>query len=507
MSPNRNDLEKWRKLASAGGMMGMWALPDAIDAFLGVPQPKGNPGALRDLAGVYRAIALDADRLQLDVDGVAKRKLPDVWVGQAQEKASEVFRAVGHELDHAVTVCGKAHSALDNLARAVEDAQKMHADARDPLHRAKNELGGSFSLEKYERARNIALPGMDLVIGGIDRAKSCQEQAAKQFTDLAAQARASQLDGKHLSSADRLVLSQSAVPGGPNDLNLILSKNEAERASSRLDKLSEDERRRFDGLLDNAKSPQEKAYLMKALAAGHPIDKIEKFDQLIHGHGDDPKWLRDHLTPIYNTTDKIVDGRKTDVWGPGGSKWEQEGPTCVASSTVMARAMVDPLYALDLTTGGHPDDPSQNSRDAFLKRLHAEQRRVYDDNRPWNADAPIIGYDGMTDDQGLEAANEEISPSTGHGYEHRELDSADDRRGVLADVERAVDEGKPVPIQVQGDKDGHQMMIIGHEGNMLQIYNPWGETVWVSEDDFINGHMDKATDSRLPNVDGVHIPK
>jgi hypothetical protein len=195
------------------------------------------------------------------------------------------------------------------------------------------------------------------------------------------------------------------------------------------------------------------------------------------------------------------------VWGPGGGRWEQEGPTCVASSTVTARAMVDPLYALELTTGGRPDDPKSTTPDAFMQRLHAEQRRVYDDNRPWNADAPIIGYDGMTDEQGIEAANEEISPSTGYNYEHRELDSADDRRAVLADVERAVDEGKPVPIQVAGPDAAHQMMIIGHEGDKLQIYNPWGETVWVSEDDFINGHMQKATDDRMPNVDGVHIPK
>jgi hypothetical protein len=498
--PNRSDLDKWRRLAGAGGLVGMWALPDAIDAFLGVPKPKGDPAALRELAGVYRAIALDADRLQLEVQDVARRKLPDVWVGQAQEKATEVFGAVGHELDHSVTVCAKAHSELDNLSRSIEEAQRMHADARDPLHRARNELGGRFNFRAYERAREIAMSGMDLILGAIDRAEGCQQRAAKQFTDLATQARAAQLDSRHLSSADRLVLSQSAVPGGPNEVNLILSQNEAERAASRLDRLSARDRERFDALLDGARSPQEKAYLMKALAAGHPIERIEEFDRLIHPHGDDPQWLRDHLTPIYNRTDETTGEKVPVTYGDKGSEWEQTGPTCVASSTVTARAMVDPLYALQLTTGGHPEDPNATSQEAFRRRLLAEQERVY--GRPH--DQPP---GGMSNEESLEASNEELTPVTGDGYEYRDLDGADDRRAVLADVARAVDEGKPVPVIVEGPDAAHQMMIIAHEGDMLQIYNPWGETVWVSEDDFVNGHMDKASDQRLPNVRSVQIPR
>ncbi|MFF4805674.1 hypothetical protein ACFY1U_46120 [Streptomyces sp. NPDC001351] len=37
-------------------------------------------------------------------------------------------------------------------------------------------------------------------------------------------------------------------------------------------------------------------------------------------------------------------------------------------------------------------------------------------------------------------------------------------------------------------------------------YNPWGQTTWVSEDDFVNGHMDKASDSRMPDAYAVHLP-
>ncbi|MFF2411696.1 hypothetical protein [Streptomyces sp. NPDC058092] len=51
------------------------------------------------------------------------------------------------------------------------------------------------------------------------------------------------------------------------------------------------------------------------------------------------------------------------------------------------------------------------------------------------------------------------------------------------------------------------MTIIAQEGDMLQVYNPWGSTTWVSEDDFINGHMGKASNSDLPNAYSVYLPR
>lgn len=84
-----------------------------------------------------------------------------------------------------------------------------------------------------------------------------------------------------------------------------------------------------------------------------------------------------------------------------GREWTQgPHPTCVAASTVTARAMVDPLYALQLTTGGRPGDPAHDSPQAFEERLRDEQVRVYDGARPASADWPVFGYDGMRPGQG-----------------------------------------------------------------------------------------------------------
>ena len=179
------------------------------------------------------------------------------------------------------------------------------------------------------------------------------------------------------------------------------------------------------------------------------------------------------------------------------------------STTVTARAMVDPLYALELTGGpsGQEDDP-----DAFRDRLHDEQLRLHDEGDGDDTTTGLARHPGRHGQRRQDrdrqrrdqpAHRQQLRVPAGHGC-------ADDRRDVLPDIEKSVAEGKPVPIDVEGyDKDGrhgHQMMIIGQEGDMLQIYNPWGTTTWVSEDDFVNGHMGKASDSRMPDAYAVHLP-
>ncbi|RZS30561.1 hypothetical protein EV193_11682 [Herbihabitans rhizosphaerae] len=496
MAPNREALKKWRALVSSDGLVGLMSVETAIDAFLSAERPKGEPAVLRDMAKAYAKIASDADRLSVDVEAVAKKRLPEVWRGQAAENASDVVTAVGHELDHTVTVNKKASAELDKLATAIQTAQTMHGNAQDPLHRAKHEVGdaGFFDFDKRKRARDIALPGMDQMLAGIEKAKLAGEAAGRQFTDFANQATASKMNSGHLSNSERLVLSQAAVPGGPHDANLILSATEAQRASQRLDQLPPGERARFEGLLANAKSPEEKAYLMSALAAGHPIDKVENFGKQINGRS--PEWLRDHLQPIYQRTGP---NGKVEPVMYGKQQWSQEGGTCVSMSTLAARAQVDPLYSMYLTTGGNPDDPNQTSPEAFERRLRAEEQRLHND--------PDTDWVGKPD--------QELGPATGVDYERHDLtdSSPDQKRELVDEVTRAVDEGKPVPLQVDGPPDAngdvayHQMMIIGHQDGMLQIYNPWGTTSWVSVDDFVNGNMSHASDGRMPNVEGVHIPK
>ncbi|WBP92045.1 cysteine peptidase family C39 domain-containing protein [Kitasatospora cathayae] len=243
--------------------------------------------------------------------------------------------------------------------------------------------------------------------------------------------------------------------------------------------------------------------MMKALAAGHSYDEIKAFDDQIHAHGDDPRWLTERIAPVQ------LEAVSSQTAGTGykGVGWDQGmHDTCVAASTVTARAMVDPLFAFQLTTGGHPDDPAYDNGPASKERWEKETNRVYDTRSVMH-----LWKGGMWDWESQDVADDEIAKHTGADYHTVDLDSRDKRQNALAEIEQKIDEGKPVPLSVHGgtlfDPHGHQMMIIGHRGDQLEIYNPWGYTVWVSESDFINNHMQGASDDRHPEVRSVRMPK
>ncbi|MGW3046190.1 hypothetical protein ACWC9T_40900 [Kitasatospora sp. NPDC001159] len=111
-------------------------------------------------------------------------------------------------------------------------------------------------------------------------------------------------------------------------------------------------------MLSGAKSPEEAAYLWKALAAGHTLTEVQQFGALIHPHGDDPAWLAQHLVPSLDTDNvgqesttqtlrllyqgkELPTGGKSfgttgDVYGQGSVG------DCVAASTVVASLKLDP---------------------------------------------------------------------------------------------------------------------------------------------------------------------
>ena len=490
-----------------GGFTGELAkvmLARKIDDALGFSAPKGDPGHIAGKARDYANASSHVSTVHGDVKAVARAGLPSVWVGEAGSKASEVTDAAAYSADQMAEKFSKAAGELQQLSNGIQEAKGSHSRGMDALHAARGYLGDNpafASDEDASRAKTAAQDGVRLLRSAVVRAEEAGERAARELDKLTSEARAGKLDSGHLSAADRITLADAAAHGGDRDENEILTANDLRRAGTNLDRLSESDRRAFDGMLDGAKSPEERAYLMKALASGYDLDHIQDFRNKIHPYGDDPAWLQQHLTPIANRPEdsKAYGNQEADVsFGP--QRWEQEGPTCVAMSTVTAHAATDPLYALELTTGGHPGDPEYDNPEAFEDRMRDEETRVYDvrDDKD---------QEGMTDDESEEIADNEIGEHTGSDYENRDLEDAGDREDALPEIRDSVNDGKPVPVSVRGDDSGHQMMIIGQEGDRLQIYNPWGFTTWVSEDDFINGRMAGASDDRLPTPTSVRIPE
>ncbi|MGI5408385.1 WXG100 family type VII secretion target [Streptomyces chartreusis] len=503
----------------------------AINNALSVSAPVGDPGVIEGLAKTYRKQIDDVADVQRRVQKVANEGLPDAWVGSTGARASEVVMAAARSAEQMEQAFSGAAGALFRLADALTNAKSQDKGGREQLREALGMLGGEDGFfddmvekdaEEAERlrARNIAATGARTMHSAAVVADDAARAAARDLNKLASEARAGQMQTDNISAADRLVLADIAGPGGPAEMNELLTANDLERSGRAMERLDAREEAEFERMLAEAKTPQERAYLVKALAAGYDVKEVGEFRDKIHGK--DPAWLQRHLTPVTTAGDSMNDegvntsgpkegsNHNTDQQTFNGERWSQEGNTCVPSTVVTGRAMVDPVYALELTGGpsGQEDDPG-----AFRERLRDEQHRMHDEGDGNNEyDFPFGSTpDGMDNDGKTEISNKEISPHTGGEYEFQEVRSADDRRDALPDIERAVAEGRPVPIGVEGkdedgDRVGHSMMIIGQEGDMLQVYNPWGTTTWVSEDDFVNGNMGKASDKDLPDAYGVHLP-
>lgn len=486
-------------------------LLELIDQTLGVPVPEGDPATLESLGKQYRGQVDDAGDLCDRVDRVARRGLPEIWVGDTSVLAQDAVSAASRAATQLAEAFLGGARALTVLADAVREAHGQDGEGRAKLREAKTSLGGrdgSFDNiheddgeESARRAAaSTAADGAALMSKAAAAVDDAARAAARDLNKWAAEARTGKMDTDELTAVDRLMLADTGNAGGDPELNEILTANDLERGGRAMENLSPAERARMERLMADASTPQEKAYLMKALAAGYSVDEVSEFGGKIHGK--DPEWLREHLAPVSTNS---VTGQEQQTFGD--KAWSQEGATCVPSATVTGRAMVDPVYALELTGGpsGQEDDP-----EAFRERLTDEQMRLHEEgdgsNEGWLWDRQPAGMDA---EGRVDISNKELSPHTGDTYESHDMNGADDRRDVLTDIERSVAEGKPVPINIEGEEDGdrvgHALMIVGQEDGMLQVYNPWGTTTWVSEDDFVNGDLSAASDDRFTNVDRVYI--
>ncbi|MFI7244893.1 peptidoglycan-binding protein [Streptomyces qinglanensis] len=492
-------------------------LLDHIDSALSVPAPQGDSLTLETLSKTYRDQAERVDDVYKRVHRVARKGLPEVWVGDTSVLASNAASAAGRSATQMAEAFRGGAKALLELADALGDAQKQDDQGRAGLRQARSQLGGRDGWfddlheddgeeRARKQARGVASGGISMMHRAAVFTEHVVRAAVRDLNKWASEARAEKLHTPDLSAVDKLMLADTSAGGAP-ELNEILGAADLERAGRRMDRLNAADEAAMERMLARSRSPQERAYLMKALAAGHDVDEIEQFRSKIHGKG--AEWLRRHLTPVVTAPDSMDDEGRADDGSNnnkdqvrfGNQLWIQGGDgsegTCVASSTVTARAMVDPVYALGLTGGpsGHEDDP-----DAFRRRLVDEQHRLHE------AGDGGDDWDGMAHEGQERIADSAIGGATGDDYERHDLGSADDRRAVLTRVEKAVAEGKPVPVDVKGEGGAHAMTIIGQEGGMLQVYNPWGTTTWVSENDFINGHMDKAARKGLNDAYSVYLP-
>ncbi len=495
----------------------------AIDDALGPPAPTGSPAAINGQADACATTAAQAGVVAQDIDAVATTSLPQAWHGAVAETAAQAVRAVGADVRNMRTVLDRVAPALREWARVLAWAQASDKAGCALLNAARDSLGYGFEVWNMPSAVHQATEGIDLRIAAAQAAQNTGTSTASLLNQLADQARAERVAQDSTDPLSAVVLATETNPGGSVDGGKILTENQLARGSQVLDGMSPADRAAFQQLLAQAKSPEEAAYLWKALAAGHSLAQVQQFDAAIHPHGDDPTWLAGHLTPDVNNganSSETSTAAFLTYQGQQFGNLDHQGwgiydqanvNDCVAASTVVAQASVDPMTMLDLTNGGTAN--GDDSPAAFHQRLqnmyvsqYIEGQQADGDSNTYPKQDSGLGSSGET-----VLANQDLGPSSGSRYHYVSMNSDSDRQNALPNIEQSVDAGKPVPIDVTNGSEGHQMMIIGHDGDKLEVYNPWGYTSWVTESQFVNNQLGSLTttagDGSMKTADGLELPQ
>jgi len=509
---------------SAWSIVAAPLLAATIDSALGVPAPDGSPAAISAQGGAYLKTGATCRQVAERLNDVAKNKLPAAWRGDVAETASQAISALSDDATTAGNVLVEAGKALQAWADNLGTAQRGDSSGRDMLHSAKSRLGplGGFLSSFIEFsdpgdfviAVEEARTGIASMVTAAALAQNSGQATASLLTYLADQARAERAESNGMDPLDAVVLAsqQNAASDGGGD---ILTAAELTRASELMTGMSVAQQQEFERLLADAKSPEEAAYLMKALAAGNSVPVIERFDALIHPYGNDLAWLSQHLAP--DLASGTYDGVDFFHWpnlqpGYGYDTYSQGGINdCVAASTVTALANLDPVFMLKLTTGDQPGVPGADSLSSFESRLHQAFISNYQTGQRADGDPGVYpkvdGGLGSTGENVL--ANSDLGTATGTPYHYVSLNGTGDNQAALSQVEQAVDSGQPVPIDVTNGNDSHQMVIIGSNGGNLEIYNPWGYSMWVSNQQFLSNQLGALTGkapSWMPTAFAIELP-
>ncbi|HEX4812304.1 MAG TPA: hypothetical protein VFV66_06075 [Nonomuraea sp.] len=461
----------------------------------------GDPDAIDELGTAFRKMATAVDAASTDIDHT-KTTVPSVWKGEAAKEALAALKATDDLLVVAAPAMRKADVLLQEYAEEVRRLKRELGVHRQHLSEAVRELSNAqnFALNLWDTVMPFDEDGglveelgkaIGAIGGGIvvfEQLRDAADKLKRGLRDVEGKARASAVRSPHVDPFDAALLANAGINGIAREESGILSKAQLAQAAEKMDGLSPEDRARLQKLLDGAGSETERAYLMKALAAGHSIDDLVTFAGIIHGKSD--AWLREHLS--------LVDPSSSGKVLVGGVELEQQNPTtCGSTSIMVARAMNDPLYALGLTTDGKGNTLSTTD---LRERLTAEQNRIHDStNLLWPQSAGTTPW-------GLTGEMNDHADSFGASYDWRFVDDTAEGsvNPALNDAVGAVDDGHTVPVLIGDSYPAHYVLLVGHEGDDLIFYNPSGEINRVSEADFRNGNVSALG---FKHVQGVVTPR
>jgi peptidoglycan hydrolase-like protein with peptidoglycan-binding domain len=284
------------------------------------------------------------------------------------------------------------------------------------------------------------------------------------------------------SDADTARLAAQTSDTGP------LNVYQASRAQLRVYALSEGDYNTFRSILNNAGSDMEWAFLLKAAAAQRSISDISTFADRIRGMSE--RWLMRNLM-VVDLVNDLSPGADPEERGI----MQQYGNSCGPTSLQLIHAQADPIYALELRSGGPidvaPDTAVSNPESISNQRLAGEQADILNahvatgtGNAPTNRTA---GGGGAWVEEDINA----LSAATGATYETKIIGTDITMDAAISELQGGLASGVQVPIIVGGgsgpSNTSHYVVVLIASGDRFLVHDvATGDTIWRTETDFRN---------------------
>lgn len=296
--------------------------------------------------------------------------------------------------------------------------------------------------------------------------------------------------GVIVSGAPQVMIGDSGSGGGaPSGLGRVLTANQAARAMAAFNRMSPEDQAKFTALMNNAKSENERLYLLKALAAGHNINELETFAGRINGQNDN--WMRDNLRLTNSTS--------------GTGIQQQWSHSCNATMTQAVRGENDPIYALNMHDN-NPNFNSVNNNNGMAQNPNMAQDQSNMLQSPYTGGlGPMAG--GTAANRGNPNAgsgrwaDDLLNQDTGNTGTTYNTQTGTTGQQAVDNIDNGLANGSPVPIVV-GDNtannaNAHYAVVTDADYSqnppVYTIHDPYtGQTSQVPRSDIQNGTMNVA---------------
>jgi hypothetical protein len=366
----------------------------------------------------------------------------------------------------AASVCEQQYSTLNPMQldmTAVQGQMEAAAQAEDfdkaaqllkdlttkldAFEAAKKEV--DKQKQEYEAALNALAPRLAEVA---KRQKSNLAPKGDEITKTQQAAAASAQSGEYVKALEQTKDLATKIDNYLAE-PAILGTAQNERANALLKKMSADDQKAVQKVVDEAKSEPEKQFILKGLAAGHSVAELKEFARKIQGK--DSAWLRDNLSLTSSST--------------GTGVKQQWSMSCNATTVQAVKGQMDPLYALKL----HEESPKLDQADDLdatktNPKLAEEQKKMltsqYKGGKGGDAQARKSGVaaDGRWADDLLN----NNSDVTGVTYSTKTIGAGTTVDDAIKSIDAGTSKGQPVPIVI-GDgganSTAHYVLVTGQD--------------------------------------------